>query len=535
MKKSILIISGIAILCILLAGMFSAGLLVSNLLPFKNLLGIAETESLRELPVISEFSPTATVTPEPVIQETDSDLPETHPTLTAPKIEVPAPSEGLEDLFTPFWESWDIVHEYYVDQPVDDEAMMRGAIQGMLSVLDVTSPTLSIDIPGIEDYAKEGGTPEELQELFMPFWTSWALTHAVDNQQLVQGAIRGMLDSLGDPHTSYIDPEDFEWLNTKFQGEEEYEGIGAWVDPTKDYLTIISPFPDSPADKAGLEPGDKILAIDGEDMTGIDGALVRQKVIGPAGTTVTLTILRDGFEPFDVDVTRTSLVAPSIESYMMDDNIAYIRLFIFGDKSDEEVRDALERLLPENPNGLILDLRYNGGGYVVTAINVASEFLNEDIIFYQVYGDGTRKTHESNGNGLATEIPMVVLVNSGSASASEIVGGAIQDYNRAPLVGTTTFGKGSVQVEVPLGENQGAVRVTTAQWLTPKGRLIHQIGIEPDYPIIGIPQSLLDEGFDISTIEMDPENIIIITEEEVQAGRDVQLEKALEILKSERK
>jgi carboxyl-terminal processing protease len=408
--------------------------------------------------------------------------------------------------------------------------MMRGAIQGMLSAMDVTSSTLALEIPGIDEYAVEGGTPEDLQELFIPFWTTWALTHAVDNQQLVQGAIHGMLDSLGDPHTSYLNPEDFEWVNIKFNGEEEYEGIGAWVDISKDFLTIISPFPDSPAEKAGLEPGDKILAIDGEDMTGMDGELVRQKVLGPAGTTITITILRDGLEPFDVEVTRASVVAPSIEAYMMDDDIAYIRLFLFGDKSDEEVHDALKRLLAEDPVGLIFDLRYNGGGGVNTAINIASEFIDEGVIFYEVYGDGTRDIHESNGEGLATEIPMVVLVNSGSASASEIVGGAIQDYDRAPLVGTTTFGKGSVQVQVPLSDNQGAVRVTIANWLTPEKRLIHQIGLDPDYPIMGISQAAIDEGFDISALGMDPEDIIILTKDEIEEGRDVQLEKAIEIL-----
>jgi carboxyl-terminal processing protease len=258
--------------------------------------------------------------------------------------------------------------------------------------------------------------------------------------------------------------------------------------------------------------------------------LVRQKVLGPAGTTITITILRDGLEPFDVEVTRASVVAPSIEAYMMDDDIAYIRLFLFGDKSDEEVHDALKRLLAEDPVGLIFDLRYNGGGGVNTAINIASEFIDEGVIFYEVYGDGTRDIHESNGEGLATEIPMVVLVNSGSASASEIVGGAIQDYDRAPLVGTTTFGKGSVQVQVPLSDNQGAVRVTIANWLTPEKRLIHQIGLDPDYPIMGISQAAIDEGFDISALGMDPEDIIILTKDEIEEGRDVQLEKAIEIL-----
>ena len=315
-----------------------------------------------------------------------------------------------------------------------------------------------------------------------------------------------------------------------FEGEEEYEGIGAWVDISADYLTIITPFPDSPAEKAGLQPGDKIMAIDGEDMTGLDGELVRQKVLGPAGTTITLTIQRDGIDPFDVDVTRASVLVPSIESYMMDDNIGYVRLFIFGDKTDEELREALQRLLAEDPAGLILDLRYNGGGGVDTAVSVASEFIEDGVIFYEIYGDGTRDTHEASGKGIAYNIPLVVLVNEGSASASEIVSGALQDYKRAPLVGTKTFGKGSVQYWIPLSDEKGAVRVTIASWITPEERLIHQIGLEPDYPIIGIPQSAIDEGFDLSSLEMDPEDIVILTEEDIQQGVDVQLDKAIEVL-----
>ena len=256
-----------------------------------------------------------------------------------------------------------------------------------------------------------------------------------------------------------------------------------------------------PLKQAGLQPGDKIIAIDGEDMTGIDGELVRQRVLGPAGTKVTFTILREGIDAFEVEVIRGSIIVPSVDARMLDDNIAYLRLYLFGDKSDEEVRDALEKLLDNDPAGLIFDLRYNGGGGVDVAVSIASEFIDDGVIFYEVYGDGTRDTYEAKGRGIATDIPMVVLVNEGSASASEIVSGAIQDYGRAPLVGTTTFGKGSVQYWIPLSDEKGAVRVTIASWITPNERLIHQIGLEPDIPIIGISQSVIDEGFDTSVLE----------------------------------
>ena len=407
---------------------------------------------------------------------------------------------------------------------------MAGAIDGMISVMDVTSTTLGAEISDVNEYLEIGGTPDGLHELFTPFWTSWTHIHAVDNEELLHGAISGMLDFLGDPHTWYINPEDYEEATMIREGEEHYEGIGAWVDVTKDYLTIVTPFPDSPADKAGLKPGDKILAIDGEDMTGLDGELVRQKVIGPAGTTITITVGREGLEPFDVDVTRKSIVAPSVEAYMLDDDIAYIRLYTFGDKSHEQIRNSLKKLLAQNPIGLIFDLRSNPGGTVEFAVNITSEFIDEGVVFYEVYGDGTRDIHEVNGEGLATEIPLIVLVDQGSASASEIFSGAIQDNNRGLLVGSTTFGKGSVQYWIPLSNDQGAVRVTIASWITPNERLIHQTGLKPDIPILGIPKALIDEGFDVSVLEIDEKDIVILSDQEILDGRDVQLEKAIEIL-----
>ena len=387
MKKTTIIISGIVIACILLAGIFSSGLIVGNLILPKN---TEDSQAVVNLPDL--LDPDKVEADTPTIEVGDSvPMDDSHPA-TPTSIEIPPPSEDLGDLFVPFWEAWDIVHEYYVDQPVDEEAMMQGAIQGMIAAMEVTSTTLTTEIPGIDDFTIRSQTPEDLQELFVPFWQSWALTHAVDDELLVQSAIAGMLDSLGDPHTSYMKPQDYVEATTTFDGEEEYEGIGAWVDISKDYLTIITPFPDSPASKAGLQPGDKILAIDGEDMTGIDGELVRQKVLGPAGSKIILTIHRNGMEPFDVDVIRASVVVPSIESFMLDDNIAYLRLFLFGDKSDEELHDALKSLLDKEPVGLVLDLRYNGGGSVDTAVAIASEFIDEGVIFYEVYGDGSRDT-----------------------------------------------------------------------------------------------------------------------------------------------
>lgn len=356
------------------------------------------------------------------------------------------------------------------------------------------------------------GTPQDLKQLFAPFWQAWQLVHdqyvdqPVDDVSLMRGAIKGMLEALGDQHTSYIDPEQLKSFNTQLQGEE-YEGIGAWVDTSSEYLTIISPMPGSPAEKAGLKNGDQVIAIDGEDMKGIDGELVRQRVIGPAGSTVVLTIQRPGTpDPFDVEITRASITSSNVIGRMLDNKVAYVQLIAFGDdKTTEDLRATLSQLLDQNPVGLILDLRNNGGGYLNSAIDVASEFMDNGVIVYEQYGDGTRNTFEAKSGGVATQIPMVVLINEGSASASEIVAGAIQDHQRGQLVGTKSYGKGSVQVWTDLVDNQGAVRVTVARWLTPNERTIHGVGLTPDVEVQ-------------------------ITDEDIQNGRDPQLDKAVELL-----
>ena len=331
-------------------------------------------------------------------------------------------------------------------------------------------------------------TPEELQTLFDPFWQAWDIVHEdfveqpVNDPALMQGAIRGMLEALGDEHTSYLDPDMYQQASIPLSGE--YEGIGAWVDPDGEFLTIVSPMPGSPAEQVGLEPGDQIIAVDGEDMTGVDGNLVIRRVLGPAETKVSLTVRREGVaEPLEFEVTRANITIPSVESRMLEEGIAYVRLYTFGEDTRENLRQALDSLLEEDPAGLILDLRGNGGGYLQTSVDVASEFIDEGTIVIERFGDGREQTYRTEGRGGATEIPLVVLVDGGSASASEIVAGAIQDYGRGMLVGETTFGKGSVQNWVPLDDNQGAVRVTVAYWYTPNGRLIHETGLTPDVEV----------------------------------------------------
>lgn len=393
----------------------------------------------------------------------------------------------------------------------------RIATPESLPLTESLSQTLPQGTPGAQSdgasASAQAETPQDLQKLFQPFWQSWDIVHdrfvdqPLDNEILMQGAIRGMMDSLDDPHSSYMDPFQFNQANISLEGE--YEGIGAWVDPNEEYLTIVSPMPNSPAEEVGLKPGDAIIAVNGDDMTGVDGNLVIRKVMGPAGTSVTLTIQREGVaEPFDVEVTRAAITIPSVESRMLDGDIGYLHLFTFGDESTPEMRQALKDLLDQNPKGLIFDLRNNGGGALRTAIEVASEFIGDGVVMYEEYGDGTRDTYTAQRGGMATDIPLVVLINEGSASASEIVAGAIQDRDRGQLVGTTSFGKGSVQQWIPLDNDQGAVRVTIARWLTPDERTISEIGLEPDV-------------------------VVEMTQEDVQAGLDPQLDKAVELLQNQ--
>jgi carboxyl-terminal processing protease len=241
--------------------------------------------------------------------------------------------------------------------------------------------------------------------------------------------------------------------------------------------------PDSPAEKAGLKPADKVVKIDGEDMTGIDPNLVLRKILGPAGTEVAITIERKDVEDFVVKIIRSKILIPSIESKMLDNNIAYINLSSFASDTGPKLREDLKTLLANNPKGLVLDMRNDGGGYLDTAVQVVSEFLKEGTVLIEQYGDKSEHKYPVKSGGLATDIPIVVLVNGGTASAAEITAGAIQDYKRGVLIGEKTYGKGSVQQWSTLANEAGAIRVTIARWLTPNGRQINGIGLSPDIEV----------------------------------------------------
>ena len=378
-----------------------------------------------------------------------------------------------------------------------------------------------VSIPGLDPAAfappttspeQQSATPSEFQSLFSPFWEAWNLVHEnyvdqpVDDVTLMRGAISGMMNALGDQHSTYMDPKTFAEANSSLAGE--YEGIGAFVDTTAEYLTITSPIPGSPAERAGLLSGDQIVAIDGEDMTGIDAEVARTKVLGPANTVVHLTVARKDEEKLlEFDVTREKITMKSSTGKMLENDIAYIQITTFGEKTTPELLAALNELMAKNPKGVILDLRNNGGGYLQTAVEVTSQFMGDGVVLYEQYGDGARTTYDVQPGGMVTDtkIPMVVLINEGSASASEIVAGALQDTGRAKLVGVTSYGKGSVQNWIPLSGDNGAVRITIAKWLTPKEHTIHEIGLTPDV-------------------------VVTMTEEDYKAKRDPQLDAAVQTL-----
>jgi len=300
----------------------------------------------------------------------------------------------------------------------------------------------------------------------------------VKMETLIQGAVKGMLSEL-DPHSSYLTPEMFKEFKVETKGE--FGGLGITISIKDNILTITSPIEDTPADKAGLKAGDKIIKIEGKPTTNITLEEAVDKLRGKPGTKVTITIFREGKDrPFDVTITRDIITIKAVKSKVID-NLGYLRLTQFKQEASKEMSKALEELKKQNVKGLILDLRNNPGGLLSEAVRVSSIFLPEDkTVVYTKDRDGTEKhlkTRETDTN--AEDIPMVVLINEGSASASEIVSGALQDYKRALVIGQTSFGKASVQTIIPMG-NDSAIKITTARYYTPKGQSIQNVGIKPD-------------------------------------------------------
>jgi len=304
----------------------------------------------------------------------------------------------------------------------------------------------------------------------------------VGDEELIEAAINGMLTSL-DPHSNYLNPKNFRDMQAQTKGE--FGGLGIEVTMEQGWVKVVSPIDDTPAAKANLKPNDFITAIDGESVQGLSLSDAVDKMRGPANSPIKLSIRREGAQPFDVTLIR-AVIKIETAKWKLIDNVGYIRLTQFAENTDSGLRKALETLKTDSGGklqGIVLDLRNNPGGLLDQAVAVAGDFLDKgEIVSTRARRPEDTQRFNAHGPDLAGGLPLVVLINDGSASASEIVAGALQDHRRGILLGTRSFGKGSVQTIIPL-PGHGAIRLTTARYYTPSGRSIQAVGIEPDIKV----------------------------------------------------
>lgn len=371
--------------------------------------------------------------------------------------------------------------------------------------------------------------PSQVNIDFSLFWDVWRRVYrsyidraTIDPQKMVWGAISGMVDALGDPYTTYLPPKDNKDFKENLGGA--FEGIGAQLGMKDNRVMVIAPLKGMPAEDAGILAGDYIMKVDNEDTTGWTVQQAVNKIRGPKGTTVKLTILHiNNGKPVDIAIVRNTINVPSVvwwikpvaqiteisgvpaaKTLPQNGTMAYIQLSQFGDNTNADWEKAVNDVLAAGSSvkGLVLDLRNNPGGYLDGAVWIASEFVKSGTIVSQVNSDGTRADYPVDRRGKLLSIQMVVLINKGSASAAEIVSGALRDYKRATLVGETSFGKGSVQTPEDLPDGS-SVHITTGRWLLPRGDSISKKGITPD---------------------------ILVAMDTTNASADAQLEKAVELL-----
>ena len=348
---------------------------------------------------------------------------------------------------------------------------------------------------------------DELPPEFAKLAEVWALLQrehidaaTLDPAVAADGAIRGMMDSIDDPHASFLDSERYSMMRQDIQGF--FEGIGAEVGVRNGLITIISPIPDTPAEEAGIRSGDVILEIDGQSTNGMELFDAINLIRGEKGTPVTLLVRRDRTgEAESVEIVRGVIPLESVRLTMLVGRIGHLRITSFSGTTKEELEKALDRFQRSRGLGLVIDVRNNPGGLLSSVVEATSQFVDDGLVLYQLDGKGNRRDWNAEAGGLALDVPMVVLMNNGSASASEVFAGAIMFHDRAETIGETTFGKGSVNNLWPLYDGS-AVNFTVGRWYTPDGHLIEGMGITPD----------------------------IILEASEDESEDIQLDLALEIL-----
>jgi carboxyl-terminal processing protease len=350
---------------------------------------------------------------------------------------------------------------------------------------------------------------------FNLYWDLWdkLKTDFVDNGQLTEkemfyGSLRGLADSLKDPYTLFLDPKETKKFNDDLSGT--FEGIGAEIGIRNDILTVVAPLSGMPAEKAGLKAGDQIFAINGTSTVSMSVDEAITLIRGPKDTKVTLTIYRQGFkETKDFEVVRDVIYVKSVETEFRVDGLYVIKVSNFNEDTANLLSNAARDILTKNPKGIILDLRNNPGGFLETAVSMSSEWVDNEKVVIEKFGDGHEESYVSEGRARLKDYKTVVLVNGGSASASEIVAGALKDYGLAIIVGEKTYGKGSVQSLENMNDGS-TLKITIAKWLTPKGTSINKEGIAPDVEVK-------------------------LTEDDYKNNKDPQLDKAVEILLADKK
>ena len=318
----------------------------------------------------------------------------------------------------------------------------------------------------------------------------------VDKETLREGVYKGLLESLGDPYSVYYDKEEFEAMME--DGSGTFEGIGAYLqqDPETLVVRVVRPIKNSPAQEAGLLSEDLIVTVDGEDISGQDLDLVVSKIRGPAGSSVEIGVVREGeSDILTFDITRAEVESVSVEYEVMEDNIGYIQVTEFAEVTDEQFKDAVADLQSQGIESLIIDLRSNGGGYVDVAVNMADMFVKEGVIVSVKDKRGSSYAYEDSGDDNYITLPIVLLVDGNTASASEIFTGCLMDYELATVIGTQTFGKGITQDIIPLKDGTG-VKITSSKYYSPNGVNIHGVGIEPDIEVKWDYERYKEDGSD---------------------------------------